>query len=74
MKSPFIKLQKTNSGRTVSININNICHIEDQTYEKSTTRCTYISLNSPGVTTIHVKENYDYVMALVNKYYDQQEK
>ena len=72
MKSPFIQLRKTRNGGIVSININNICHVEDQTYQNSTERCTYISLNSPGVTTIHVRENYEYVMSLVNKYYEQE--
>jgi hypothetical protein len=71
MKSPFITLRKTRNGRTVSININNICHVEDQTYSDSQGRCTYISLNSPGVTTIHVRENYEYVMSLINEYYGQ---
>jgi len=71
MKNPFIKLRRTNSNNTVSININNICHVEDQTYSNSTDRCTYISLNSPGVTTVHVRENYEYVMLLINEYYGQ---
>lgn len=65
MRSPFIRLHRANGGRKISVNINNICHIEEQT------NCTYISLNSPGVTTVHVKENYNYVMSQVNEYYQQ---
>lgn len=68
MRNPFIKLHRTNGDRPVSVNINNICHIEQQA------NCTYISLNSPGVTTIHVKERYGQVLSRVNEYYNQEEK
>ena len=69
MKSSFITLT-TVRGRTVLVNINHIVCIEDQTYTDSKKRCTYISLTSPASTSIHVKENFDQVTTLINKYYN----
>jgi len=69
MRSPFIQLTLADGDAKISVNINNICHVEDQTYSNSKTRITYISLNSPGRTTVHVKENYEHVISLINEYY-----
>ena len=68
MKNPFIKLTTTR-GKIVQVNIHTISYIEDQTYTDSNTRITYISLTSPAVTSIHVKENYDQVTQLISSYY-----
>lgn len=69
MINPFIQLTSTR-GRKVQINVHNINHIEDQTYENSTTRITYISLNSHATTSIHVRENYDIVSAKIKKVFE----
>ena len=71
MRSPFITLTSTRGNKRVSININHIVHMEDQTYQNSSTRCTYISLTSAATTSIHVKENYDQVVKLISNYYPQ---
>ena len=68
MSSPFITLT-SNRGKRITVNINHIVHMEDQTYQNSTTRCTYISLTSAGTTSVHVRENYDHVMQLISLYY-----
>ena len=68
MSSPFITLTSTRDKR-VTLNINHIVHLEDQTRQNSDKRCTYISLTSPATTSIHVKENYDHVMQLISLYY-----
>ncbi len=70
MRSPFITLTSTRGNKRLVININHIVHMEDQTYTDSDTRITYISLTSPATTSIHVQENYDHVVALINKYYN----
>ena len=69
MKSPFITLTSTRGNKRVTVNILHIVHMEDQTYQDSKTRITYISLTSPATTSIHVKENYDQVTSLIEKYY-----
>lgn len=68
MKSPFITLTSTR-GKRVIVNILHIVHMEDQTYQNSVARCTYISLTSPATTSIHVKENFDQVQKLITFYY-----
>lgn len=70
MRSPFITLTSTCGNKRVTVNIKHIVHMEDQTYNKSNARCTYISLTSPATTSIHVKENYDQVTSLISKYYE----
>ena len=70
MKSPFITLTSTRDNKRVCVNINHIVHMEDQTYQNSDTRITYISLTSPATTSIHVKENFDTVASLISKYYN----
>ena len=70
MRSPFITLTSTRGNSRVVVNINHIVHMEDQTYQNSDTRITYISLTSPATTSVHVKENFDQVVALINKYYN----
>lgn len=69
MRSPFITLTSTRGNKRVTVNINHIVHMEDQTYNNSTARCTYISLTSPATTSIHVQENYDQVASLISNYY-----
>jgi hypothetical protein len=68
--SPFITLTRFDDNKRVTVNINHIVHMEDQT-SRSNTRVTYISLTSPATTSIHVKENFDEVLSLINKYYSQ---
>ena len=70
MRSPFITLTSTRGNKRLVVNINHIVHMEDQTYQNSTTRITYISLTSPATTSVHVKENFDQVVSLINKYYN----
>lgn len=70
MRNPFITLTSTRGNKRVTVNINHIVHMEDQTYQNSTTRCTYISLTSPATTSIHVKENFDQVASLISQYYN----
>ena len=69
MRSPFITLTSTRGNKRVTVNINHIVHMEDQTYQNSDTRVTYISLTSPATTSIHVQENYDHVASLIKRYY-----
>ena len=69
MRSPFITLTSTRGNKRLSINVNHIVHMEDQTYTDSNTRITYISLTSPATTSIHVKENFDQVTELISQYY-----
>ena len=69
MKSPFITLTSTRGNKRIVVNILHIVHMEDQTYQNSDTRCTYISLTSPATTSIHVKENFDQVQKLITFYY-----
>jgi len=71
MKSPFITLTSTRGNKRVTVNIHHIVHMEDQTYQNSDTRITYISLTSPATTSIHVQENYDHVASLISNYYSQ---
>ena len=40
MNLPFIELTSTRGNKRVMININHIVHMEDQTYQNSTTRLT----------------------------------
>ena len=69
MRSPFITLTSTRGNKRVTVNIHHIVHMEDQTYQNSDTRITYISLTSPATTSIHVKENFDQVTELISQYY-----
>ena len=69
MRSPFITLTSTRDNSRITVNINHIVHMEDQTYKNSKTRITYISLTSPATTSIHVKENFDQVASLIANYY-----
>ena len=69
MKLPFITLTSTRGNRRVTVNIHHIVHMEDQTYQNSDTRITYISLTSPAQTSLHVKENIDQVASLISRYY-----
>ena len=69
MNLPFIELTSTRGNKRVMININHIVHMEDQTYQNSTTRITYITLTSPATTSIHVKENYDQVVSLIKQHF-----
>jgi len=66
--SPFITLTTTR-GKRILVNINHIVCMEDQTYDRSDKRCTYISLTSPATTSVHVKENYDMVASLIANFY-----
>ena len=72
MKNAFIRLTTTR-GKAIQININHIVGFEDQTYSNSESRCTYIMLNNTGVTTVHVKENYDQVSEMINQCLGQKE-
>ena len=69
MRSPFITLTSTRDNKKISVNINHIVHMEDQTYTDSPTRITYISLTSPATTSVHVKENFEHVSKLIAQYY-----
>ena len=70
MQSPFIALTSTRGNKKIVVNINHIVHMEDQTYTDSPTRITYISLTSPATTSVHVKENFEQVVALINNCYN----
>ena len=69
MQSPFIYLTSTRKKTLIRVNINHIVHVEDQTYQNSDTRITYISLTSPATTSIHVQENFEKVNQLIDLYY-----
>ena len=70
MANPFISCTTTR-GKAIQININHIVAYEDQTYSNSKSRCTYIVLNNTGVTTVHVKENYNQVHKMIGDACDQ---
>ena len=70
MTNPFISCTTTR-GKAIQININHIVAYEDQTYSNSKSRCTYIVLNNTGVTTVHVKENYDEVVKMITEVFNQ---
>ena len=55
----------------MQINVNHIVGFQDQTFSNSEARCTYIILNNTGVTTVHVKENYDEVSTMIAKAFNQ---
>jgi len=65
MTNPFIEVTKIRGGKKMKININHIVGIEDQTYSDKPTRITHIILNNTGITTVHVKENFDKVSGLI---------
>ena len=67
MTNPFINLT-TDRGRNMQINVNHIVGIEDQT------PFTYIILNNTGITTVHVKENYDKVSKMIAKAFNRHSK
>lgn len=69
MQSPFITLTSTRDNKRIVVNILHIVHMEDQTYQNSDTRITYISLTSPATCSVHVKENFDQVQELISLYY-----
>ena len=70
MTNPFIDLTTTR-GKSMQINVNHIVGFQDQTFSNSEARCTYIILNNTGVTTVHVKENYDEVSTMIAKAFNQ---
>ena len=49
----------------MQININHIVGFQDQT------QVTYIILNNTGMTTVHVKENYEKVTKMIAKAFNQ---
>jgi len=69
MTNPFIEVTKTRGGKKMKINVNHIVGIEDQTYSDSPTRITYIILNNTGITTVHVREDFDKVSAMIEAVY-----
>jgi len=69
MTNPFIEVTKNRGGKKMRINVNHIVGFEDQTYSNSTQRITYIILNNSGITTVHVKENYDEVTKMIEATY-----
>ena len=69
MTNPFIEVTKTRGGKKMKINVNHIVGIEDQTYSDSPIRITYIILNNTGITTVHAKENFDKVSAMIEAVY-----
>ena len=70
MTNPFISLTTTHR-KPIQINVNHIVAYEDQTYSNSETRITYIILNNTGITTVHVKENYDEVVKMITEVFNQ---
>tara|TARA_R110000796_G_scaffold203717_1_gene319982 strand:- start:657 stop:881 length:225 start_codon:yes stop_codon:yes gene_type:complete len=70
MTNPFISFTTTR-GKAIQINVNHIVAYEDQTYSNSETRITYIILNNTGITTVHVKENYDEVVKMITEVFNQ---
>lgn len=69
MTNPFIEVTKTRGGKKMRINVNHIVGFEDQTYSDSPERITYIILNNTGITTVHVKESFDKVSAMIEAVY-----
>ena len=74
MTYPFIEVTKTRGLKKMRINVNHIVGFEDQTYSDSSQRITYIILNNTGITTVHVKENYDKVSKMIEAVYKQKAK
>jgi hypothetical protein len=70
MTNPFITFTTTR-GKAIQINARHIVGYEDQTYNNSEIRITYIMLNNTAVATVHVKENYDEVAKMVAKAFKQ---
>lgn len=69
MTNPFIEVTKTRGGSKMKINVNHIVGFQDQTYSNNSTRITYIILNNTGITTVHVKEHFDEVSAMIEAVY-----
>ena len=69
MTNPFIEVTKTRDGSKMKINVNHIVGFQDQTYSDNPTRITYIILNNTGITTVHVKENFDKVSEMIGAVY-----
>ena len=67
MTNPFIKLITTR-GVAIQINVNHIVGFQDQA------PVTYIILNNTGITTVHVKENYDKVTKMIAKAFNRHSK
>ena len=74
MTYPFIEVTKTRGLKKMRINVNHIVGFEDQTYSDRSQRITYIILNNTGITTVHVKENYDKVSKMIEAVYKQKAK